>query len=410
MTRALYVLSALIALATAMGGASTCLAQDTIRLGMSADFNGPARELGIDLYRGAALYLDEVNRTGGVHGRMVEVVAMDDGYAPDPAIANTVKLVERHNVFALFNYVGTPTTTRILPLLKRYERRGIPLLFPLTGATPLRRPPYDRYVYNLRASYADEASALVNAFLDAGRTRIALLYQVDSFGRSVWAGVRAALAEHGLFIAGEATYRRGAQYDTDMAAQAKIIAKTKPDAVIIAGTSMACAAFVRDARDAGIDAPMASLSFASAQEVLELLGAEENPRYTENFIGSLVVPITTHAALPALHEFDRLMRAHVPTLPEGLAKSGVPPFALTPAAFEGFLNAKFLVEVLRRLGPDLARDRLDYVMRKTGDFDLGIGVPLRFPKGGNQALQGVYFVTIDKGALSPLADFGRWHR
>ena len=410
MIRALYVLSALIALATALGGASTCRAQDTIRLGMSADFSGPTRELGIDLYRGAALYLDEVNRTGGVYGRMVEVVAMDDGYAPDPAIANTVKLVERHNVFALFNYVGTPTTTRILPLLKRYERRGIHLLFPLTGATPLRRPPYDRYVYNLRASYADEASALVNAFLDAGRTRIALLYQVDSFGRSVWAGVRAALAEHGLFIAGEATYHRGAQYDADMAAQAGVIARAKPDAVIIAGTSTACAAFVRDARDAGIDAPMASLSFASAREVLELLGAEKNPRYTENFIGSLVVPITPHAALPALHEFDRLMQAHIPTLPQGLAKGEVAPFALTPAAFEGFLNAKFMVEVLRRLGPALARDRLDYVLRKTGDFDLGIGVPLHFPKSGNQAMQSVYFVTIDKGALEPLADFGRWRR
>lgn len=410
MSRTLSAFIAVLALAALVCVALPCRAQDPIRLGMSADFNGPAKGLGIELYRGAALYLDHINRIGGVHGRKIEVVAMDDGYSPDPAIANTVTLVERHNVLALFNYVGTPTTTRILPLLKRYEQRGIPLLFPLTGADPLRQPPYEKYVYNFRASYADEGSALVEGFLGVGRKRIALLYQADSFGRSVWSGVRKALSEHGLFLAGEATYRRGARYVGDMRAQVEIIAQAKPDAVIVAGTSIASAAFIRDARNAGFDTPIATLSFASARETMNLLKQEDGDEITDGIICSLVVPIHTNAALPALRQFSDLLQKHPPALPEGLVNGSVQPPSLNPVSFEGFLNAKLAVEAIRRLGPGLNRERLDYVLRHTGDFDLGIGDPVRFPPGSNQALQDVYFVAIDQGVLHPIDEFGRWRK
>src|SRR5215475_2007198 len=96
------------------------LAEDIV-IGMSAAFTGPSRALGIELYRGSMAYLEPVNRDGGVHGRRIVFRAYDDRYDPTRAIRNTIKLVEDDNAFLLANYVGTPTVTRVLPLLKSYR-------------------------------------------------------------------------------------------------------------------------------------------------------------------------------------------------------------------------------------------------------------------------------------------------
>src|SRR5262249_54859623 len=137
---------------------------DKIVLGMSAAFKGPSGDLGSELYRGAMAYFQHVNDQGGVHGRKIVLLASDDGYDPLPAIANTRKFVEQDKVFLLFGYVGTPTVTRVLPLLKRFSDRdqAIYLFCPFTGAEPHREAPYDAFVFNLRASYKQETKELVD--------------------------------------------------------------------------------------------------------------------------------------------------------------------------------------------------------------------------------------------------------
>src|SRR5476651_124312 len=180
-----------------------------IKLGMSAAFSGPSKGLGIELYRGSMAYFEHVNSKGGIHGRKIVIKAYDDGYNPDPAIDNTVRLIEKDEVFLLFNYVGTPTTVRCLPLLKRHSDKAFLLFFPFTGAQPQRQQPYGEFVFNLRASYYQETAGLVDHFVDIGRKRIAVFYQIDAYGRNGWDGVRIALARQGLKIAEEATYRRG---------------------------------------------------------------------------------------------------------------------------------------------------------------------------------------------------------
>ena len=180
-----------------------------IVLGMSAAFRGPSRGLGIELYRGTMAYLEHVNRNGGIDGRKIVIKAYDDGYNPLPAIENTIRLVEKDDPFLLYGYVGTPTVTRILPLLKLYQERKIYLFCPFTGALPQRQPPYDQFVFNLRASYYQETAGLVDHLVDIGRERIAVFYQIDAFGRGGWDGVRTALAGKKLRVVGEATYRRG---------------------------------------------------------------------------------------------------------------------------------------------------------------------------------------------------------
>ena len=125
------------------------------------------------------------------------------------AVENTVKLIETDKVLALFNYVGTPTVTQVLPLLKLYSANNIYMFFPFTGAEPPRNPPYSDFVFNLRASYREEVEGMVKSFVSVGRKRIALFYQVDAYGRSGWEAARRALMAQGLEIVAEATYRRG---------------------------------------------------------------------------------------------------------------------------------------------------------------------------------------------------------
>jgi ABC-type branched-subunit amino acid transport system substrate-binding protein len=180
-----------------------------IVVGMSAAFTGPSRGLGVELYRGSMAYFADVNSRGGVHRRKIVLKAYDDGYNPTPAVDNTIRLIKQDGAFVLFNYVGTPTTTRCLPLLKGHRDQSVLLFFPFTGAQPQRQEPYGQFAFNLRASYYQETAALVDHFVGAGRRRVAVFYQIDAYGRNGWEGVRTALARHGLRIAGEATYRRG---------------------------------------------------------------------------------------------------------------------------------------------------------------------------------------------------------
>ena len=142
-------------------------------------------------------YFREINDAGGIDGRRITLKLYDDGYQPDPCVQNTLKLMLEDDVFLLFGYVGTPTVTRVLPMLKKFQEEQIYMFFPFTGAQPQREPPYGDFAFNLRASYRQETAGLVENFLATGRRRIAVFYQADAYGRSGWAGVRAALENHG---------------------------------------------------------------------------------------------------------------------------------------------------------------------------------------------------------------------
>ena len=164
--------------------ASSGVTDSEIVLGTSAAFSGPSRGLGIELFRGASAYFEHVNRNGGVRGRRIVLRTYDDGYQPDPSVQNTMTLMLEDEVFALFGYVGTPTVTRVLPMLKKFQERQVYLFFPFTGAQPQREPPYGPFAFNLRASYRQETAGLVQNFVGIGRKRIAVFYQADAYGRS----------------------------------------------------------------------------------------------------------------------------------------------------------------------------------------------------------------------------------
>jgi ABC-type branched-subunit amino acid transport system substrate-binding protein len=384
-----------------------------IVLGMSAAFRGPSAGLGIEHYRGAMAYFEHVNRSGGVHGRTIVLKAYDDGYEPGPAIRNTIRLVEQDHALLLYGYVGTPTVTRVLPLLKKYQDQSILLFFPFTGAEPQRRLPYRDYVFNLRASYTQEAAGLVDHFTAIGRRRIAIFYQIDAYGRSGAEGARMALARHGLRIVGEATYRRGASFAEDMRPQVDHLRRADPDVILFIGSYAACAAFVRDARDANLNVPIANVSFVGSESLLTLLQAHGQARgrdYTRDLINSQVVPCPYDDRLPAVRDYRELLERYQPMPPADLASPDYRPLPPTFVGLEGFLSAKALVAVLERVGPELDRAKIRQAAESVGRIQLGIDVLAVFRPDHHQGLDQVYYTTVVDGHFVNLTDWSRWRR
>jgi branched-chain amino acid transport system substrate-binding protein len=380
--------------------------------GMSAPFTGASRALGIELYRGSMAYFAQVNSKGGVHGRQIAIKAYDDGYNPIPAIDNTVRLIDHDNVFLLFNYVGTPTTTRCLPLLKWRSKQSVLLFCPFTGAQPQRQLPYSDFVFNLRPSYYQETGGLVDHFVEIGRKRVAVFYQIDAYGRNGWEGVRLGLARHDLTMVAEATYRRGTTFKESLARQVDILRKADADAVISIGSYAACAAFIRDAREAGWNVPIANISFVGSENLLTLLQEASKANgndYTRDLINSQVVPNYNDESLPAVREYRQLMERYKPLPPSDLLNEEYQPAPNSFVSLEGFLNAKLLVAVLNKMGPPFDRKRLKQMAQSIDSFDLGIGESVSFAHD-NQALERVYYTVARNGRFESLTDWTKWNK
>ena len=384
-------------------------AENGIVLGMSAAFSGPSGGLGNELYRGARACFDQVNANGGVGGRPVSLDVRDDGYQPGRCVANTTALMERDDVFALFGYVGTPTVARVLPLLQAHQDEHIYLFFPFSGAQPQRDPPHGEFAFNLRPSYRAETAGLVDNLLDTGRQRIGVFYQDDDYGRSGSAGVREALRRRGEELAGEAAYRRGEAFGHSMAPQVEALKAGNPDAVICVGAYAACAAFLRDAVDGGLRVPIANLSFVGSENLLQLITAEHpNSRaYTDLLVHSQVVPSYEDDSMPAIREYRDLMARHDPQPPPALNVDGYRPFAHSFASLEGFLNAKLMAEVLRRMNGTAGREGIERAVFTVQDYDLGIAERVSFSPDRRQALLRVYYTVVEDDRFIPLTNWQR---
>ncbi|MCX8027666.1 MAG: ABC transporter substrate-binding protein [Thermodesulfovibrionales bacterium] len=386
---------------------------NTIVLGMSAAFKGPTGGLGTELYRGARAYFDYINDNGGVNGRKIVIKAYDDGYNPIPTINNTIRLIEKDKVFALFNYVGTPTVARILPILKASEDKHFFLFFPFTGALPHRTPPYDKYVFNLRASYEQETGGLVENFIKVGIKRIGIFYQADAYGRSGWDGVRKTFKKHGLKIIGEATYKRGAKYTDSFKTQVNILQSAGVEAIISVGAYAACAAFIRDARDAGLDVPIANVSFVGSEFMIQLLLDEEKrkgKKYTHNLVNSQVVPSYEDTSLPAVRQYRELMDKYNPMPPAELIEGDYKFLRYSFVSFEGFLNAKVFVEILKRMGNNPKRENIKKVTESLKNVSIGIDEKISFSPTEHQALHKIYYTEYEDGKFVPVKNWDKWKK
>jgi ABC-type branched-subunit amino acid transport system substrate-binding protein len=325
------VFAALLAMpAVAENGVS----EHKIIIGQSAAFSGPAAQLGIQLNAGAKAYFDHVNSTGGVFGRKIEVIKRDDKYEPDIAAANTKALIETDDVFALFGYVGTPTSNAATPI---FTQAKVPFFAPFTGAQSLREP-FNKLIFNIRASYFDETDHLVDRLVNTGLKNIAVFYQNDAYGKAGLAGVERALKKKNLPIDDTATVERNS---LDVAKAVEKMMAKRPDVIIQISAYSSSAALIKEMRRLGYTGQFYNVSFVGSQALSDALGKDGS-----GVVVSQVVPFPWSAAnATVVGEYTKIMN-----------KAGIKD--LNFSSLEGFIAAKVFVEGLRRSGRNLTREKL----------------------------------------------------
>ena len=361
---------------------SSGVTEDSITLGSSLALSGHASYLGTQTLRGALCYLNHVNEQGGVHGRKLRLVSYDDSYDPPRCLANTQRLIVEDQVFSLFCYVGTPTTVKIMPLL---EDARIPLLGMFTGANALREP-FNRYIFNIRASYYQETAAAVRHLVkDLGLTRIAVFYQYDAYGFDGLTGTELALKEFGLEPVARGSYVRGT---LDVEEGLTKITDSRAEAVVMIGTYDPCARFIQLAQGDGFSPIFYTVSFVGAEELARRLGPAPGPLV----VMSQVVPPTEGAGA---RKFSGGAQEYV----ELLAKY-FPDEKPNSVGLEGYYNARILVEGLRRAGRDLTREAFIQAIESIHDYDLGPGQTVSFGPQSHQGMERVYFTKLTDGSFT----------
>src|SRR6516162_6526182 len=354
-----------------------------IRLGISAAFTGSAKELGIQMKLGIQTAFNLINDAGGIHGRQLKLVAADDGYEPTRTAETMKELYEKEQVFGFVGNVGTPTAVVGLPYA--LERR---MLFfgAFTGAGLLRRDPPDRYVFNYRASYAEETDAVVRYLVKVRGLRpeqIAVFAQQDAYGDAGFAGVAKAMralrgGNEGAIL--RLDYKRNT-VDVDDAVARLRGHKPPIKAVVMVPTYRAAAKFIEKTRDIYPTMIYTNVSFVGSTALadeLMLLG----PRYVNGVIVTQVVPAVDSYA-SAILEYKSALSKYFP--------GETPDYV----SLEGFVAARVLLEALKRAGPQLDTEKLVDSLESLRNFDLGLGTPVNFGRTEHQAVHKVWGTELD---------------
>jgi ABC-type branched-subunit amino acid transport system substrate-binding protein len=381
MRYAQYVVFVIFCFVSAQAFAEEGVNETEIVIGVSNAQEGPSKLLGDGISKGAFAYFRQLAARGGVFGRRVRMVQYDDGYEPERCLSNAKQLLDVDKAFVLFGFVGTPTCKAVVPLA---TRRKAPFLFPFTGAAFLRDLNEAPTVYNLRGDYDMETRAMVEHLVKQGKKRIAIFYQDDSYGAAGLHGTLKALKAHGLSLVGEGAYQR----NTTAVNRALLsILKAKPEAVIMIGAYLPCAEFIKRARKLGLEhAVFINISFVGSNALAAALGPEG-----EGTLVTQVVPFPWNKELPAVREYHAALGQAYPEEEPGFV------------SFEGYLDAKLLVEGLRRVGHDLTRERFLRALEEMQSVDLGIGEEVGFSPFDHQGLKKVFLTKITRNGFSEVA-------
>ncbi len=372
---------AVVLLAGLLGGAA--LAEDgvsgkSILFGQVAAFTGPAQDLGQGMRQGILAAFDEANRSGGTGGRTLELKARDDGYEPEKTVAATKQILDDDKVFAVIGAVGTPTSKASQPLATEAK---VPFIGPFTGAEFLRNP-FDRYVINIRASYFEETEAWIEHLTrDLGITRIAILYQDDSFGLAGLEGVQRALAKRKMSLVASGSFKRNT---TAVKSALLDIMKGNPEAVVTVGPYKPVAEFIKVAHQIKFNSVFVAISFVGSDSLAQELGNDG-----AGVIVSQVVPFPWDVSLPVVASYQTALVAD-----DANAKPGF-------VSLEGYLTGRLTVEALKRIDGEPTREKLLNAIYGA-PFDLG-GLTLSYGPERNQGSDQVFFTVLQAdGSFKPV--------
>jgi ABC-type branched-subunit amino acid transport system substrate-binding protein len=354
-----------------------------ILFGMSAPFSGPAKELGRGMKTGVDIAFLAANDAGGIHGRKLKLIALDDGYEPERTKVAMKELAEQRQVFGFIGNVGTPTAEVALP----YTLEKKMLFFgPFTGAGLLRKEPPDRYVFNYRASYAEETAATVKYLIDVKRLKpadIAVFAQQDGFGDAGFNGAAKMLrTRYGRDPADvlRVGYKRNTS-DVAEAVDSILKARSRPRAVVMVATYKAAAKFIDKVKPERPDMIFTNVSFVGSQALAdELIGY--GPKDAEGVIITQVVPLPQSRSTAVSRYQDLLPKYSLGEKPDFVS-------------LEGYLAASMLIEGLRKTGRELDTEKLVDALEALRGVDLGVGATMSFGMSEHQASHKVWGTVLD---------------
>lgn len=331
------LLGALLLTLCSLAGAQEGVTKTTVVLGQSVALTGPASSLGQAFAQGAKLYFDRVNAEGGVNGRSINVLTLDDAGTPATTLANTKKLLAQ-GVLSLFGYYGSPQLTAAYPAIKDSD---VLLFAPMAAADEFRGAMYPN-VYSLRPGYSEEAAAITRHAETLGARKLVILHSSD--GESM-----AALdsAERTMTSLGADLLLKAPLEQVEKALQ------VRPQSVLVVSDPKGAATAIRTLRDKGFRGPVYGFSNTGESLLADLLGP-----VGAGVVVTRVVPKSDNYKVAVVRELQADMAA---------AKLGKPNVYL----LEGYTAARIYVAGLRGAGKDPTRAKLKKAF--DGMVDVSIG-------------------------------------
>jgi len=354
-----------------------------IRFGIVIPYSGSAKDNGRNMKLGIDIAFARANDTGGVNGRTIKLIPADDGFEPTRTLDAMKQLWDKDQVFGFIGNLGTPTAAVAVPYA--LERHAL-FFGPLTGANVVRHDPPDRYVFNYRPSYTEEADAAVRYLLKIRKLQprqIAVFAQNDSYGDSGFAGVAKAFRALGINDSAilRLNYTRNT-IDVDDAVNQLRLQKVPIRAVVMVATTRPAAKFIEKTRDlfpGMIYSNVSAVGASSLADELMLLG----PRFTNGVVVTQTVPAVSGYSSMVL-EYKNALAKYFP----GENADYI--------SLEGFVSANVLIDALRRCGPQIETERLVDILENTRNLDLGLGTPIGFSRGEHQASHKVWGTALEE--------------
>jgi ABC-type branched-subunit amino acid transport system substrate-binding protein len=364
----------LVGVATALLANTSSLAEpgvtnDAITLGQSTALSGPLGDLGQEVLKGSKAYFDALNARGGINGRKIVLISKDDAYDPKKTVENVEAFIAGGETFALFGTFGTPNNEALIPVALK---AGMPVLMPYTGAPSIRKPELVG-VFNLRASYADEAEKLIQHLTTIGFKKIGIAYQNNSFGKEVLTAATAALEQRQLKPVAAVSVENNA---SDAAAAATKLLAAQPDALVLGLAGKPTIEVIKNVNQSRKGLQMYALSVLATAGNLKALGNDGN-----GVAISQVVPFPSNTVMPLVRDYQQAMKA-----------AGVNEFS--HLSLEGYLNARVVAEGIRRAGRNLSRESLITSLQSINRMDMG-GMEIGFGKGASSASKFVELTVIN---------------
>lgn len=365
----------LLLMATAAGHAAD--SGDVIKIGMVNDQTGANQGSGRGMKVGVDAYFKAVNEKGGVNGRKLQLVAVDDQMVTEKTVDGLLKLVDEQKVFAVVGSVGTSNCVASLPIVKEYK---LPFINPRTGASELREP-LMKEVIHIRASYQQEVDNIVDVLAKRGAKRFAVFYQNDALGTDILTSTEKAVKRHGLSVVAKGSFERRT---TAVTAGLTSIMAGNPDAVIVGAVYAPAAEFIKLARKEGLKAQLAACSFVGGSNLVKGVGEAG-----EGIMMSQVVPELDDLSLPLTRECKEAIEKN----PEEVGFNVV--------SMEGCMAAKSIVMALEKAGAPPTKEAFLNAYESMKDADMG-GIKLNFSPTDHTGQENVYLQTVRGGKLVPV--------